>query len=99
MGTGAALLLAPMSGREMRYTIRRRTEEGTKAWRNRVDQTRDKVSTFVEESREKAASLMNEAQGVVDSHVQHLVEEKDRLAAAVRAGRDAYRSPAREQLG
>ena len=99
VGTGAALLMAPMSGREMRSTIRRRTDEGTRALRHRVDETREKANAFVEESRQKAASLVNEAHAVVDSHVQHLTDEKDRIAAAVRAGRDAYRSTARESLG
>ena len=81
IGTSAALLLAPMSGQQMRASIRRRTHEGAQAVRTRLGET-----------REKATALMEDAHEMVDSHLQHLAGEKERIAAALRAGREAYRS-------
>jgi len=88
IGTSAALLLAPMSGQEIRTSIRRRTHSGAQAVRTRLGQT-----------REKATALMEDVHEVVDSHLQQLENEKERIAAALRAGREAYRSATAAETG
>lgn len=92
IGTGAALLFAPASGEQMRKGIRRRANEGRRTVQDRISEAGDKASAFVHDSREKAAVLMEQAHAMVDSRVQQLTDEKERLAAAIRAGREAYRS-------
>jgi gas vesicle protein len=79
-GAALAILFAPRSGRETRELLEGRIREG--AERSKV--VRDKV---VSRGRE----LLDDAGEYVDKQRETLERRKERLAAAVDAGRQAYR--------
>jgi gas vesicle protein len=79
-GAALAMLFAPRSGRETREMLEGRLRES--AERSRA--VRDKV---VGRGRE----ILDEAGGYVDKQREGLERRKERLAAAVDAGRQAYR--------
>ena len=79
-GAAAAVLMAPRSGRETREIL------GEK-WRDAADQGRHLGEQAVEKSRQ----AMDDASGYVDKQRGALEKRRDRLAAAVEAGKQAYR--------
>ena len=79
-GAAAAVLLAPRSGRETREML------GDK-WRDAADQSRHLGEQAVEKSRQ----AIDDASGYVDKQRGALEKRRDRLAAAVEAGKQAYR--------
>jgi len=79
-GAALAILFAPRSGRETREMLGERLREGTERGR----ETRDKV---VGRGRE----LVDEATGYVERQRGQIERHKERLVAAVEAGRQAYR--------
>ena len=79
-GAALAILFAPRSGKETREILGERIREG----RERGRQIRDKV---VARSRE----MLDDAQDFVEEQRETLTRKKERLAAAVEAGRQAYK--------
>jgi gas vesicle protein len=79
-GAAVALLYAPRSGRETREMLSEKFGEATERGRELRDQV-------VARSRE----LMDEAGEYVATQRESLDRRRDRLAAAVEAGRQAYR--------
>ena len=79
-GAATAVLLAPRSGRETREIL------GDK-WRDAADKGRN----FGEEAAQKSREALDEASGYVDRQRGSLEKKRDRLAAAVEAGKQAYR--------
>ena len=79
-GAAAAVLLAPRSGRETREMI------GEK-WRETADRSRALGEEAVQRSRE----ALDDASGYVERQRGALEQRRDRLAAAVEAGKQAYR--------
>lgn len=79
-GAALAILFAPRSGRETRGLIEERLREGTDRGRTLKDQV-------VSRGRE----AVEEATSYVDRQRESLERRKDRLTAAVEAGRQAYR--------
>ena len=79
-GAALAILFAPRSGRETRELLEERMREG--AERSRA--VKDKV---VGRSRE----MLDDAAGYVERQREGLDRRKERLSAAVEAGRQAYR--------
>jgi gas vesicle protein len=80
--TGAvlALLYAPRSGRETRDMLSEKMREGAERGRNLGEQARARGRAFVDE----AADYIDRQRDAVE-------QRKDRFAAAVEAGRQAYR--------
>ncbi|MEP7355497.1 MAG: YtxH domain-containing protein [Acidobacteriota bacterium] len=81
IGSGAALLLAPMRGRHLRTLIGKRVDEG-----------RETVNTTVKQGMDKATGAARDAKALVDMGKQRLMQERERIEAAVKAGKDAYGS-------
>ena len=79
-GAAAAVLLAPRSGRETREIL------GEK-WRDAADRSR----TLSEQAAQKGRDAVDDASGYVDRKRGALEKRRDRLAAAVEAGKQAYR--------
>jgi gas vesicle protein len=79
-GAALALLYAPRSGRETRDILNERLRETAERGRELRD-------TAVSRGRE----LVDEASGYVDRQREVLGQRKERLAAAVEAGRQTYR--------
>ena len=79
-GAAAAVLLAPRSGRETREILGER-------WRDASDRSRH----LGEQAMQKGREAVDEASGYVESQRGALEKRRDRLAAAVEAGKQAYR--------
>jgi gas vesicle protein len=79
-GAAAAVLLAPRSGRETREMLGDR-------WRDAAERGRHLSEQAVERSR----SALDEASSYVDRQKGALEKRRERLAAAVEAGKQAYR--------
>jgi len=79
-GAALAILFAPRSGKETRDLLEERLRDSAE----RGKQLKDKV---VGRSRE----ILDEAGGYVEKQRESLERRKERLAAAVDAGRQAYR--------
>jgi gas vesicle protein len=80
VGAGITLLFAPRSGREIRGLIGDRVRESGVRGRE-----------LKERVVQKGRDLVDDASDFVERQRQEMQWRKDRLAAAVEAGRDAYR--------
>ena len=79
-GAAVALLYAPRSGRETREMLGERLREGAERGRELTDQ-------LASRSRE----MMDEAGHYVERQKETLSSRRDRLSAAIDAGRQAFR--------
>src|SRR5919108_5064571 len=79
-GAALALLYAPRSGRETRDMLSEKMREGAERGRDLGEQARARGRAFVDE----AADYIDRQRDAVE-------QRKDRFAAAVEAGRQAYR--------
>ena len=79
-GAALAILFAPRSGKETRDILGEKLREG-------AERTRDLRDRAAAKGRE----IVDDASGYVDKHRETLERKKDRLAAALEAGRQAYR--------
>ena len=80
-GAALAILFAPRSGRETREYLGDRFREG-------ADRGRELRGRVVAKGRE----VVEQAEGFVEKQRGHVKESRDRLAAAIDAGREAYQS-------
>ncbi len=79
-GAALAILFAPRSGKETRDLLGERFRDGAERTRD----LRERAST-------KGREILDDAAGYVDKQRDTLERKKDRLAAALEAGRQAYR--------
>jgi gas vesicle protein len=79
-GAALAILYAPRSGRETRELLGDRIRDGAERGR----ELRDKAVA-------RGKELYDEATGYVEKQREGIERRKDRLAAAIEAGRQAYR--------
>ncbi len=79
-GAALAILFAPRSGKETREFLGDKFREG-------ADRTRDMKDRAAARGRE----ILDDASGYVSKQRETLDRKKDRLTAAVEAGRQAYR--------
>ena len=79
-GAALAILFAPRSGRETRDLLGEKLRE-----------TADRSRRLGEQALEKGREAAEDASGYLDRQREALEKRRDRLAAAVEAGRQAYR--------
>lgn len=79
-GAALAILFAPRSGKETRELLEERMREGAERGRD----LKDKVAG-------RSRELLEDAGQYVEKQRETLEKRKERLAAAVEAGRQAYR--------
>jgi gas vesicle protein len=84
-GAALAILFAPRSGKETRELLGEKLRESTERGRELKDQV-----------AAKGRHLVAEAGDYVERQREVLKESRDRLAAAVEAGREAYRADKKE---
>lgn len=86
VGVGVALgmLFAPRSGEETRQILREKADEGKDYIKTRADEGRDYV-------RRRGADLRDSASEFIDRSKETLARQKEQLAMAVEAGKQAYR--------
>ena len=90
LGIGLGILLAPKSGRETRHAIREKVNEGQDYLaRQRRDLSRD-VSRQASNLAEQASSLVDKGKETIGGYGAN-------VAAAVDAGREAYRTSVAEK--
>jgi gas vesicle protein len=87
LGVGAlvAILFAPKSGRETREGIARGARDGTEYLRTRTKQAVEQVGTLVDKGKEQVGNYVARGRSLMD-------DQSNRVAAAVEAGREAYRT-------
>jgi len=87
LGVGAlvAILYAPKSGRETREDIARGAREGTEYLRARSKQAAEQVGMLVDKGKEQVGEYVERGRSFVG-------DQSNRLAEAVEAGREAYRT-------
>jgi gas vesicle protein len=87
LGVGAlvAILYAPKSGRETREDIARGAREGTEYLRTRSKQAAEQVGMLVDKGKEQVGEYVERGRSFVG-------DQSNRVAAAVEAGREAYRT-------
>ena len=79
-GAALAVLYAPRSGRETRDLLGDKIREG----KERGRQVKEKLA-------QRGKEMMDEAAGYIERQKEELSDRKERLAAAVDAGKAAYR--------
>ena len=87
LGIGAlvGILYAPKSGRETREDIANGAREGTEYLRTRTKRAVEQVGTLVDKGKEQVGNYVERGRSLVD-------DKSNRVAAAVEAGREAYRT-------
>lgn len=81
VGSTAALLLAPFSGRHLRRALGGRVDEGRRA-----------VNTQAREAWDKASGVAEEVATKVEAGKRYVAQEGRRMGAAIHAGKEAYQS-------
>jgi gas vesicle protein len=79
-GAGGGAVFAPRSGEETRELLGEKLRQGTERGRD----LRDRAVT-------KGREVLDDAAGYVDRQRETMEKRRDRLTAAVEAGRQAYR--------
>ena len=86
MGIGVAvgMLLAPRSGEETRQILRVKADEGKDYVRAKTEEGREYV-------RRRSGELRDSAADIIDRSKDAIARQKEQLAMAVEAGKQAYR--------
>ena len=84
VGVAVGMLMAPRSGEETRQLLRSKADESKDYLRHKADESREYVRRRGGEMRESATDL-------IDRSKDALARQKEQLAMAVEAGKQAYR--------
>src|SRR5258708_693718 len=84
IGVAVGLLMAPRSGEETRQLLRAKADEGTEFLRAKADEDREFV-------RRRGTELPDSAANLIDRSKDAIARQKEQLAMAVEAGKQAYR--------
>ena len=84
VGVAVGMLMAPRSGEETRQILREKAGEGTDFIRSKTDEGKEFVRRRGTELRESASDL-------IDRSKDAITRQKEQLAMAVEAGKQAYR--------
>ena len=84
IGVAVGLLMAPRSGEETRQFLRTKADEGTDYLRTKADEGKEFV-------RRRGSELRDSASDLIDRSKEAIVRQKEQLAMAVEAGKQAYR--------
>jgi gas vesicle protein len=84
VGVAVGMLLAPRSGEETRQLLREKADEGKDYLRTKADESKEFV-------RRRGAELRESAGDLIDRSKDAIARQKDQLAMAVEAGKQAYR--------
>ncbi len=103
LGAGAALLLAPKSGKETQDELKEQVRKWKGVAEERMRDAQDVIEDHIDQAREGVAAKMGDVRGAVEAGRQAAVDARqdleqklDKSKAAYRAGVDAARVAARE---
>jgi len=95
VGVGIGMLFAPKSGQETRELIKNKAGEGTDFLKQKAGEGTDFLKQKAGEStdflKQRSADIKQTASEWVDKGKEALGRQKDHIADAVEAGRQAYR--------
>jgi len=91
--TGAALaaLFAPRSGRETRDILQERIREGAERGRELRDRYAERSREFKDRAVDRGRGIVDEANEAIERGRGVVSSQRERITAAVEAGRQAYR--------
>ena len=84
IGVAVGLLMAPLSGEETRQILRSKADEGAEFLRAKADESKEFV-------RRRSGELRESASDLIDRSKDAIARQKEQLAMAVEAGKQAYR--------
>jgi len=84
IGVAVGLLMAPRSGEETRQILRSKADEGTEFLRTKAEESKEFVRRRGGELRESASDLIDRSKDAIS-------RQREQLAMAVEAGKQAYR--------
>jgi gas vesicle protein len=84
IGVAAGILFAPKSGEETRGYLKAKAGEGADYLKTRAGEGRDYLKQRTDEIKESTANLVDRSKAAVD-------RQREQLAAALEAGKKAYR--------
>jgi gas vesicle protein len=84
VGVAVGMLMAPRSGEETRQILKEKASEGKDFLSSKADESKEFVRRRGSELRESAADL-------IDRSKDAITRQKEQLAMAVEAGKQAYR--------
>jgi gas vesicle protein len=84
IGVAVGMLLAPRSGEETRQILRVKADESKDFLRAKADESK-------EFARRRASELRDSAADLIDRSKDAIARQKEQLAMAVEAGKQAYR--------
>jgi len=90
-GAAVAILFAPRTGRETREMLGDHLRESAERGRQLGEQAMERGRQLSEQAIEKGRELAEDAGGLVDRQREAIDRRRERLAAAVEAGRQAFR--------
>jgi gas vesicle protein len=103
LGAGAALLLAPKSGKETQDELKEQVHKWKGVAEERMKEAQEVVEEHIDQARVGVSSKMEDVRGAVEAGRQAAVEAREDLEhklekskSAYRAGVDAARTAARE---
>jgi len=94
LGIGAlvGILFAPQAGEKTRELIAGRAEEGRDYLTQKGRAAREQASSYVERGKDAATSYVDRGKEVV-------THQRDQLASAIEAGKQAYRTESGQKSG
>ena len=84
VGVAVGMLMAPRSGEETRKILREKADEGKDFLRSKADESKEYI-------RQRGSELRESASDLVDRSKDAIARQKEQLAMAVEAGKQAYR--------
>jgi gas vesicle protein len=95
VGVGIGMLFAPKSGQETREMIKNKAGEGTDYLKQRSADIKQSAGEWVDKGKQSAGEWVDKgkqsASEWVDKGKEAIGRQKDNIADAVEAGRQAYR--------
>lgn len=96
LGVAAGLLFAPKSGPETREYLLTKADEGKDYLRRRGEDLKSSADDLVQRGKASASDLVEKgkqsANDLIDRGKTAATQQRDQIAAAVEAGKQAYRT-------
>jgi gas vesicle protein len=99
IGVAAGILWAPRTGEETRQLIADKAGEGADYLRTRTEEGKEYVRQQADNLKQQADNLKGSATEIIEKGRTTVIRQKENLAAAVEAGKQAYRDAVTDLKG